>query len=174
MARRHDPETSVTAETLRTILKYDPETGVFTRLTSTKAYGGKREIGSVAGLLCPNGRWYIGIEGRRYAAHRLAWLYMTGDWPSEVDHRDADPLNNRWLNLREATRAQNNSNVKLKSHNTSGIKGVCWDKKRGLWLAQIAVNKRHMHLGRFASKDDATDAYRRAAFKHHGEFARLA
>lgn len=159
---------------LRSLMAYNPETGVFTRLVATRGKGGRKPIGARAGFLnARDGRFYIDIHGKRYAAHRLAWLYMTGTWPSEVDHKNRIPSDNRWSNLRVATRSQNNANVGLKSHNTSGVKGVCWDRSRGLWLAQISVDTKRMHLGRFSSKEEAAAAYARAAIQHFGEFAVL-
>lgn len=163
----------ITADQLRVFFRYDPETGVFTRLFSTHGKGGKKPLGGVAGFAAPDGRYYIDIKGRRYAAHRLAWLYMTGEWPNEVDHKDCDPLNNRWVNLRLATRSQNNANVRAKRHNTSGHKGVSWDRDRKLWRAQICVEKKRMMLGRFERVEDAARAYIESAERHFGEFARI-
>lgn len=156
---------------LRHLFDYNPETGVFTRLFATFGKGGKKPVGSVAGFAAPDGRFYIDIKGRRYSAHRLAWLYMTGEWPVEVDHKNRDPLDNRWANLREATRSQNNANTGLKRHNTSGFKGVDWHKARGLWRAQICVNKQRMTLGHFETPEQAAEVYASAARQHFGEFA---
>lgn len=170
MARPYDPSTSVSAEHLRAILRYEPETGRFIRLVATHGKGGVKPIGAEAGITV-KGRRYVDINGRRYAAHRLAWFFMTGKWPVEVDHENRDPLDNRWANLREATRSQNNFNVGLKRHNTSGIKGVSWDKSRLRWKAQISINSKHLCLGRFETKEAAAAAYQTAAQQHFGEFA---
>jgi hypothetical protein len=159
------------ANRLRKLFNYNPQTGTFTRLFATKGKGGAKPIGSTAGFAAPDGRFYVDIEGRRYAAHRLAWLYMTGEWPTEVDHKNRDPLDNRWANLRLATRSQNNANTGLKRHNTSGLKGVSFDRQRGLWKAQICVDKKRMTLGRFPTAEQAADAYAQAARAHFGEFA---
>lgn len=90
----------------------------------------------------------------------------------EVDHRDGDPLNNRRLNLRPATSAQNSQNQRLKSSNRSGQKGVSWDASRGQWFAKITVNRRQIPLGRFADLSQAAEAYSKAAALHFGEFVR--
>ncbi len=172
MARSYDASTSVSAEQLRAILSYEPETGDFRWRADTKAKGGIRPAGSVAGL-SSKGRRYIGIKGRRYAAHRLAWLYMTGNWPSELDHRDQNAINNRWSNLREATRSQNNANMRLKSHNNSGFKGVHWDGSKQKWTAQICVNKKRLYLGRYPTAHAASQVYRVAAIRYFGEFSSL-
>jgi hypothetical protein len=137
------------------------------------AYGGCRSPGDSAGITCPDGRRYVGIDGKRYAAHRLAWFYMTGKWPAEIDHRNCDPLDNRFENLREATRSQNNANMRMRADNSSGKKGVSWDRERNSWKAQISVNGVHKLIGRFPSIEAAAAAYGEAAYKHFGEFARL-
>jgi hypothetical protein len=172
MARRYDASTSVSAERLRAVLKYEPDTGNLVWLVTTHGYGGLIPAGSIAGL-ASKGRRYVGIDGRRYAAHRLAWFYMTGEWPVEIDHKDCDPLNNRWSNLRLATRSQNNANIGARRHNTSGYKGVDWDKSRQQWRSQICVNGKRMMLGRFNDINAAAEAYRAAAEQHFGEFARI-
>lgn len=112
------------------------------------------------------------IDGRNYKAHRVAWLLMTGAWPTkEIDHRDHDGLNNRWVNLREATSSQNKMNQRKGTLSLSGIRGVFLDKRDGRWFARVTVNGRHHHLGRFSSKEQAAIAYADAAPRLHGEFA---
>jgi hypothetical protein len=161
--------TTLTVERLKELLHYDPETGVFTwkvRVANVPA-------GSIAG--CNKERYhFIGVDGREYRAHRLAWLYMTGEWPVEIDHRDTDGHNNRWANLRHATRIQNCRNTGLPKNSTSGSKGVYWSKDRQRWVAQITINKVRTGLGRFHTKERAAAASEAAARKHFGEFARVA
>jgi hypothetical protein len=113
------------------------------------------------------------IRHVNYHAHRLAWLYMTGAWPTggEVDHIDTDRGNNVWTNLRDSTRRQNGSNVDIRSNNTSGFKGV--SRCRAKWTAHITVNYQAMHLGVFDTKEEAHAAYVEAAKRLHGEFARF-
>jgi len=111
-------------------------------------------------------------ERTPYAAHRLAWFYETGEWPSdEIDHKNRGRDDNWFENLREATRSQNVANTALRSTNTSGFKGVSFDRSRGRFLSKIKVNYRTINLGRFDAPEEAHAAYLAAAQKHFGEFA---
>lgn len=159
----------LTQERLRALLDYDPETGIF---RWREARSGTKP--GVAG--CPNKRGYlrICIDYKLYYSHRLAWFYVHGEWPPEIDHRDLDKKNNRIGNLRVATRFQNNANVPKKRDNTSGLKGAYFDNRRGHWAAAIKIRGRGKFLGYFPTKEAAHAAYARAAAIHHGEFARLA
>jgi hypothetical protein len=101
---------------------------------------------------------------------------MTGEWPThEIDHRDTDGWNQKWENLREATRSQNQANTGRYKSNTSGKKCVypCGSKSHP-WRVQIQKDKRRISLGRFATKEEAHAAYLRAAAEFHGEFVRAA
>jgi hypothetical protein len=163
----------VTYERLRELLHYDPETGFFTR----KSGRGGRAQGSVSGCK-PNsdfGYVLIGVDGGLYLAHCLAFIFMTGVCPSEdIDHINGVKDDNRWINLRAATRSQNNANSRLRKDNTSGLKGVYFSQERRRWVAQIGVNGRQTHLGRFATREAAHAAYTAAAHRYFGDFARLA
>jgi hypothetical protein len=98
---------------------------------------------------------------------------MTGDWPTaEIDHANGTRDDNRWSNLRSATRSQNLVNARKPSTNTSGLKGVSWDAERGNWRAYLTLNGRNKYLGRFADPAEAHRAYFAAARLHFGEFAR--
>jgi hypothetical protein len=160
---------------LRALLTYNPRTGVFRWRVSR----GRVSVGAIANSRKSNGMIQIGIDGKRYAAHRLAWLYVHGRWPSNgLDHRNLDNSANRLKNLRQAAQSQNTANCRKKRSNSSGYKGVSLskDKRRRTaprWQAQIKVRGRTIHLGRFTSKIVAAKAYRGAARKHFGEFARL-
>lgn len=166
---------SLTVERLKELLEYDQLAGVFFWKVSRRSYAGKVSPGVLAGDLHANGRWRIGIDGHRYHVHRLAWLYAYGKWPiGRLDHRDTNPGNNRIDNLREATNSQNMANTQLRVTNTSGVKGVIFDRERNRWRAQITVNRRLIVLGRFKAKADAAIAYRVAAERYFGEFARAA
>lgn len=105
----------------------------------------------------------------RQLMHRLI---MSNPKGSQVDHRDTNKLNNQCSNLRVATASQNRMNVPIKSNNTSGYKGVCWDKSKNKWQAGIGLSGKNIFLGRFDKIEDAALAYREAAVKYHGEFAR--
>lgn len=175
-AQPNSDRKGLTAEILRTLVCYDPETGQFTRLAAPSRAAGKRAGTLAAPYRNSNGYTLISL-GRRWRcrAHHLAWLYMTGEWPIlDIDHINGIRSDNRWANLRAATRSQNLQNAGIRSDNTSGVKGVCFDKARQKWLAQIAVGGRRMVLGRFVSKDDAARAYSEAASRFFGDFARAA
>ena len=139
------------------------------------ALGRRIKVGGRAGTTCrscQNGRLNrrIRIHGCVYAAHRLAFLYMKGYWPAEIDHKDRNGLNNRWLNLRECTHSQNQANSGLQKNNKLGIKGVCL-RTNGKYHAKIDFNRKRYHLGDFNTSKDASRAYIKAAKKYFGEFA---
>jgi hypothetical protein len=130
-------------------------------------------IGKRAGTLTSPGYVVIAVEGRKYMAHRLAWLYTHRRWPTEeIDHINGVRSDNRLVNLREATPSQNQANKAMRRDNTSGAKGVTWDKSRSDWIAAIHVNGSRKYLGRFSSVEEASAAYAVAASHHFGEFAR--
>ena len=146
----------VTAAQLRTLLHYDPETGVFTRLRTGKV---------MAGCLNSKGYLQIGIgNGTTYYAHRLAFLYMTGAWPPEqVDHKNRIKTDNRWNNLRLATNSENGKNKANNGNayvnNKSGFRGVS-SHRSGKYRARL----RGRNLGRlYDTAEEAAAAYREAA-----------
>lgn len=163
----------LTAERLRSLMVYNPETGIFVRLVSA----GCRPAGSEAGRphpSTPTGYVMMGVDGRLYTAHRLAWLYVYGEWPTrDVDHRDGNRANNAIGNLREATESQNAANSGMRRHNTSGFRGVSWNSRAKKWLATIVVRGRKKHLGFFADAAEASAVYNEAAAREFGEFARV-
>lgn len=117
-------------------------------------------------------RWRIRINKKQYRRSRLVWSMHNGRWPvSLVDHKNHNTIDDRIDNLREATGTQNNGNRMVGSSNTSGFKGVCWDKRKGKWMAQIKIQRKCKHVGYFSSPEDAHDAYVEAASKAFGEFA---
>lgn len=163
----------LTAAQLRELLDYDPETGVFRwRVTnSNRAVAGK-EAGCIETRRNTRYRT-IPLRGRRYYAQRLAWLYMTGEWPEHiVDHRDGEGLNNRWENLRQATEAQNARNARRHRDNTTGLKGVHFNRQLGRFQANIHADGVSHHLGLFDTAEEAGEAYANAAQRLHGPFAR--
>ena len=162
----------ITAQRLRGILHYDPETGV---LRWRHSRGGWVREGQEAGSIEVQGYRQIKINRRSYKAHRLAWLYMTGEWPPhEIDHDNLDRSDNRWKNLRDATNSQNGANRRAQANNTSGFKGVSWHKASGKWRATIGIGKLHRHIGLFDDPVAASVAYANAAEQHFGNFARVA
>lgn len=162
----------LTAERLRELFRYDPATGSFTRLVAIGPHGCHR-AGRVCGSLTVTGYLEICIDRRRFLSHRLAWFYIHGRWPShEIDHINGVRNDNRLANLREATHAQNLANIGIPKHNTSGLKGVCFDKSRGKWVAGINRKGTRINLGRFDTAEQAHAAYLAAAKVLHREFAR--
>jgi hypothetical protein len=157
---------TLTAERLREVLHYDPDTGVSIRLISTSHY----LAGEIAGRINQTGYRDIMIDGKRYRASRLAFLYMTGNM---VDHRNMIRADDRWSNLRCATRSQNMANRLAQSNNTSGLKGAKFCKKTGKWEAQIGVRGQKRWLGYYTTKEEAHAAYCAAANKEFDEFARV-
>lgn len=154
-----------TPENIDEIFEYDPETGVLVR----KFKGGHRRV---AGAKRANGDYSkVAFNGREYPAHRLIWWLVYGALPDKfIDHINGDKSDNRLSNLRLATDAENKRNVGPRSHNTSGFKGVSYDRQTGRWLAHATFNGKGVHLGRHASKEAAAEAYQNFARRNHGPF----
>lgn len=150
------------------IWDYDPATGYFFWKVSPRY---RVNVGDRAG--CFNGKyWMLHYRGRAYKAARVAWLVSSGDWPKDqIDHINGDRLDDRIINLREATNAENCRNRKCRSNNKSGLKGVA--TARYAFNASISKDGKTIQLGRFQSSLEAKRAYDEAALKLHGEFARL-
>ncbi len=146
---------------IRSILSYDRYTGIFYWKEFRSANAQK---GQAAGCVKKNGRRVIRILGRLEFCNRLAWVYVTGDQPKgEIDHIDGNPSNDAFSNLRDVTHSQNLQNQKrAKSNNKLGILGVHFQKDRGKYLAQIKVNGKNLHLGRFIRPEEAEAAYKSA------------
>lgn len=154
---------------LKRIVNYNPETGKMT----WKAPRRGCVVGSEVGTITKFGYRNVYLAGRRYHVHRLAWLYVYGRFPKDqIDHINMNGLDNRLCNLREATQSQNQANKGMRADNTSGVKGVTWDSSRKKWKASISVSGKMIHLGRFSEVRDAAEAYRIAAKKYFGDFAR--
>lgn len=162
-------KTPLTAERVRELLDYDPNTGIFKwrRLTRYHTRGDK------TGTRDKDGRLRINVDRHRCISNRLAWLYMTGEWPTGfVDHRDNDPTNDRWDNLRLASAIENGRNRGKTKRNKTGFKGVSIHRRTGKFVAHINLGRRDKNLGYFDSAEEAHAAYCRAAAEIHGEFAR--
>lgn len=145
----------ITQARLFELYLYDPLTGEFIR----RAQCGRHAAGSIPGSIDPSGYLIIMIDGRNYRAHRLAWFYMTGAWPEhEIDHENRIRSDNKWLNIRPATRKENGENVSLRCDSTSGVRGVSWDRRKQRWRAHITHNYRFVELGRHKTKEAAEAA----------------
>jgi hypothetical protein len=165
----------LTADFVRSILDYDSESGLLTwkYRENIPANWNTKYAGEEAGYINNQGYQFIGINGSRYLAHRLAWLIVTGEWPKDkIDHEDGDPSNNKFSNLREATQQENNRNRKTNSNNTSGVKGVYWNKPCQKWQVQIKIDGTSTHLGYFDSFDEAVAVRKLAELEHFGKFRR--
>ena len=151
---------------------YNPETGELRWRIGSR----RRPAGKLAGAMSKTekGRIIVGFQGKTYKAHILAWVCQTNEWPThQIDHVNEDPSDNRWVNLRAATKSQNMRNIiKIKS-NTSGHKGVGFHKEAKKWRAYIKADGVSYHLGLFLDKEDAIKAYIDAANKLHGIFAKF-
>lgn len=154
----------LTAKKLRDLLHYDPETGQFRHKRAT----GRGRVGAVAGTRSGPGYWGINVLGKKYFAHRLAWLYMTGEWPSGlIDHIDRDKLNNSWGNLRQVTQAENQMNKSPRKNGLSRYVGVTFCNRRRKWKAQIGLDRKTYNLGYFETEEAAAMAYQAAKPKMH-------
>lgn len=164
----------LTVARLQEVLRYNPKTGIFVwRINKFRHNGGgNAHKGARAGTI-NNGYRRIKIDGVIYRAGRLAVLWMTGSFPPcDVDHINLDRSDDRWTNLRQATRSLNKANSKTQNRKFVPLKGVSWDKQKQKYCAYIRVNGRTINLGRFARAKDAHAAYGIAARKHFGQFAR--
>jgi hypothetical protein len=156
-------KTDLTAQRLRELLHYDPETGVF-RWLVTK---GGRAAGTTAGFKT-KGYTQIGVSGKTYLAHRLAFFYVTGEWPThEIDHINRNSGDNRWANLRPANRAENMQNQGVARDSKTGVKGVTWHTAGKKWCANIRHQGKLHYLGLFDDIAGAAAAYADAAAAYH-------
>jgi hypothetical protein len=151
-------ETKLTQAALKALLSYDPETGIFTRI---KSVGGKNRAGQPAGTITKLGYVQIYVCGAHHTAHRLAWLYMTGEVPaSGIDHKDENKQNNRFDNLRLATNAQNFQNISAaRSDSGTGLRGVSKNRRGKPFRARIKVNGKETTIGSFCTVEEAHAAY---------------
>jgi hypothetical protein len=161
---------TITQAELKRQLSYSPATGIFHWLVEKNSHGGKIHPGQTAGHLKDNGYIIIGVNGRIYRAHRLAWLYMTGEWPTDmIDHRNRVRSDNRWKNLRVSSASLNGQNM-LKAHSDSatGLLGVCYHKQTGKYVAGIkAPGKERKYLGLFSDPTLAHRVYVKAKRQLH-------
>ena len=154
---------TITQAQLKKDLHYDKDTGIFTWIKFLVLI----EKGTKAGCSV-DGYIAIGINGRQYRAHHLAWLYVYGEFPQgkEIDHINHIRDDNSISNLRLVTRQENNKNKSMQSRNKSGALGVYWDEKALKWRALIGVDNRLIYLGQFKEIEDAKKARKKAEKKY--------
>lgn len=152
----------LTAARLRELLHYDPATGVFTWITKSSVKS-RITVGSQAGSLKSDTHYFkICIEKSGYYSHRLAWLYMTGNWPEgEIDHIDGMRTNNIYTNLRDVNSSINRQNQRNRNNTKTGLLGARPNGKNR-WAATIEVEGKARHLGQFSSPELAHHAYLKA------------
>jgi hypothetical protein len=152
---------ALTHKRVREMLDYSPETGELVWLKNRRM--GPKLVGARAGYVDGNGRLMVQLDKEAHHAGRLIWLWVTGSWPlGVVDHEDRNPLNNRWKNLRDVTQQVNTQNRSMNSNNKSGVRGVYWNKQQGKWHAQIAKDRKKIHLGFFVELTAAVAARKNA------------
>jgi hypothetical protein len=161
--------TPLTQEQIREELHYNPKTGLFTRLV---ARCNKVKVGDLAGAPDSHGYIQIRVLGRLHLAHRLAWLYTTGEWPEGgIDHRNTIRDDNRWSNLRKATRFQNGMNSRRNKNSTTMEKNIVVGE-RGRYRVRVTTNGVRQHVGWFKTIPEAKAAHERAVLERHGAFGR--
>ena len=159
----------LTHDHLLSILSYDERSGNFVWLINS----GRARIGNIAGNVHSGGYVVIIVDKKQYKAHRLAWFYVTGEWPrGRLDHKDNCGSNNRWDNLRPATHSQNMANRKLNANNSCGHKGVV--RRGSRYRAYINKDGKRYNLGTFSTAEEAAAVSWAKAQELHGSFARRA
>jgi len=158
-------EWELTQDSLKDVLVYDPKTGVFIWLVKPSA---RVSLGQLAGSIDAKGYRVIKIAGKNHKAHRLAWLWVHGEWPKlDLDFINRNTDDNRIKNLREATKEQNGGNSKTRH---DGLKGAYWHKREQVWFSAISIDGRQSFLGNFDTEKAAHQAYCEAAKKKFGKF----
>lgn len=159
----------LTQKELKQWLQYSPLVGTFEWIKK----GRRVQLLSLAGAVDrKSGYITIGLRGKTYRAHHLAWLYMTGELPTmDIDHKDGDKTNNAFSNLRLATKSQNCWNSKNFCTSSSGIKGVLYDKNAKKWRAVLSIYNKKVHIGLFKTKEEAEEAVKAKREEMHGDFA---
>ena len=161
---------TLSIDRLKEVLRYETETGLFFWVNPPKNHSRLNEY--VAGGIA-TGYVLIKVDGQKYKAHRLAWLYVNGAWPEmDIDHANGSPLDNRIVNLRLATNPQNQAN-RRRDHDKDTPKGVR-KLPRGRYQARITIDHKQICLGTFDTEKQAQAAYLSASQDHYREFARAA
>jgi hypothetical protein len=156
---------SLEQDLLKELLNYDPETGIFTWAVDRQRY----KAGTIAGSINSCGYVHIGINGKTYKAHRLAWVYVYGSISKElqIDHINRNRVDNRISNLRLATSVEQGQNITHSIRNTSGYPGISWQKSHNKWRARIMLNRKSISIGYFDTPEAANDARIKAKAELH-------
>lgn len=152
------------------LLDVDVERGTLIRRMPVRGYA----AGTIAGTaISQNGYHRVGIDQQDFYVHQVIWLVATGNWPKfELDHKNGCRTDNRIANLREVTRIHNSQNRKVaRAGSKSGLIGATWNRRRRKWKSEISVDGRRVHLGSFASADEAHAAYLKAKANLHEGYA---
>jgi len=171
----------LTFDYVTSILKYDPQTGYliwkkrpidhFPDARAFKIWN-TRWANKPAGNKTKHKGIQIRINKKNYIAHRIVWLLAYESYPiDDIDHIDNNPNNNRLSNLRLASKSENQWNTRKHKNNTSGFKGVYFDRRSNRWVSKIMINNKNVYLGSFKSADDAHNAYKKASLSMHGRFS---
>ena len=165
MSKKH-----ISQKELKELFIYEPVSGLFIR--NKQLPGSNYQVGSIAGSLVHE-YVRIRVKDKHYSGHRLAWLYMMGVLPEEIDHINHNKSDNRWVNLREVAHQENMKNKKKYKNNSSGVVGVSWAKHAHKWRAIITVEKKQISLGLFVEFHEAMNARKNAEVlygfhKNHG------
>lgn len=170
-----------TQDELRNILRYNPETGslfwrrrpvsMFEGVTESAEFTSKKWNGRFAGRIALNHKSKGGYKsgscfGKQYQAHRIIWKLMTGDEPETIDHINGNPSDNRWKNLRGASRVENQKNMAMRKDNSSGVVGVSWQPAKKRWFAYLNSAGKRVNIGRFKSFQDAVAARKAAEIQY--------
>lgn len=168
MAKAH---TTLTQDLLKELLHYDPDTGVFT----CRKTRGNMPAGSIVGNVKQDGYLGFCLNRKHYRAHRLAWLYMTGEWPEVlIDHKNGNPLDNRFENLREASHSENCQNIKTATKRSKtgllGVRKMTAPNGNVRFQAAIRMNKQFVYLGTYPTAEAAHAVYMEAKKELHGAY----
>lgn len=162
---KYRPE--MTQELLKQFVHYDPDTGILKRTHAMDRGHNIYEKEFIPESVTAQGYRQLGMFKRPRLVHRLAFLYMVGRMPLEVDHINGDRLDNRWCNLREVDSRTNRMNMGVPINNKSGTRGVYWYPRYSKWEVTITVEGKHKYLGRYTEYDEAV-RIRLSAEKEHG------
>lgn len=168
--RVHEKQIALSMETLKHRLLYNPETGVFTR----NCLMAGSSIGSVCGTLKPSGYVIVRVDGRLYRAHRLAWFYQYGEWPDgDVDHINRNRSDNRIANLRQSNRSENLCNSSIRSDNTSGVKGVHFNRINKTYTVKVQKSGAIFEKHGVKTLEGAASVAKCARLSMHGAFVNI-